>query len=115
MAPKPPSFGAPRRTRGAPLVRARLGGAIAREAGRCHPTRRRSDLPSLLVDPGHHQATPVVVPDVGPEVLHIGFPGGYSADRGAVVVVDLFGEVALDVVEDLAPLGDVERASLQAN
>src|SRR5262245_571872 len=69
----------------------------------------------LLVYPGDHQAAPVVMPDVRREVLHVGLPGRHGAHRRRVLVVDLLGPIALNVVDDLPPLADVECAPLQAN
>src|SRR4029453_9250431 len=70
-------------------------------------------LPRLLVQPGGHQAPAVVVADIGPEVLDVRHPRRHRAHRGAVGVVDLLGDEALDVVDDLAPFLLVERPPLE--
>src|SRR5512132_6443 len=69
--------------------------------------------PGLFVQPGGHHAPAVVVADIGPEVLHIGFPGRHRAHRGAEQDIGLLGHVALDVVDDVPALGDVEGAALE--
>src|SRR5262245_12071678 len=66
----------------------------------------------LLVEPGGHHAAAVVVTDVGPEVLHVRLPRGHRAHRRAEQEVGLLGDIALDVVDQLLALGDIERAPL---
>src|SRR6267142_4645692 len=65
------------------------------------------------VEPGDHQAPAVFVAFVGAEVLDVRLPGGDGAHRGPVEPQDILGDVALDVVNDLAALGDVEGAALE--
>src|SRR5437773_1746890 len=65
------------------------------------------------VEPGDHQAPAVVMAYVGAEVLDVRLPGGDGAHRRPVEPQDVLGDVALDVVNDLAALGDVEGAALE--
>src|SRR5206468_11416965 len=58
------------------------------------PIRR---LCRSAVEPGGHESPAVVVAEVRGEVFDVGFPGGDRQHRGVVVVVDLLGQVALDV------------------
>src|SRR5215510_12254775 len=64
-------------------------------------------------DPGDHEAPAVIMADVRAEVLYVGLPGRHRAHRGAIQRVYLRGDVALDVVDDLAALGHVEGPALQ--
>src|SRR5437899_2081021 len=64
------------------------------------------------VEPGRDQSPAVVEPEVRAVVLQRAVPDG-GVRRGAEChVVLLVGQVALKVVDDLAALGDVERAPL---
>src|SRR5262245_35675936 len=66
------------------------------------------------VEPRGHETPPVVVAEVRGKVSHVPLPGRDHARRGAVDVVDVLGQVALDIPDDVAPARHVERASLEA-
>src|SRR5467141_58920 len=80
-------------------------------------TRYRLSTPSPRprtspVEPCREEAAAVVVAEVRPVILQRAVPhrGIDLPDRGRVV--NLPGEIALDVVDDLAALGGIERAPL---
>src|SRR5215831_5436144 len=87
----------------APVMRATLSWSFT-------PLSPRRDS---AVEPGDHEAPAVIMADVRAEVLYVGLPGRHRAHRGAVQRVYLRGDVALDVVDDLAALGHVEGPALQ--
>src|SRR5215468_1424907 len=89
----------------APVMRATLPSSFTRV--------RPAAAPASAVEPGDHEAPAEVVADVGPEVLDVGLPRRDGADRGAVETEHVLRDVALDVVDDLAPLGHVEGAALE--
>src|SRR5689334_2091572 len=64
------------------------------------------------IQPGRHEPSAVVVAEVRGVVLQraVRHRGVHPADRGRVV--DLLREVALDLVDQLTPLGDVVRPTL---
>src|SRR2546428_6726779 len=64
------------------------------------------------VEPGCGQSSAVVVAEVGAVVLERAVPDGGVGGRRELHVVLLIRQVALDVVDQLAALGDVERAPL---
>src|SRR5438309_1896312 len=66
----------------------------------------------LAVEPGRRQAAAVVVAHVRSVVLERAFPDGDVHAGRHLHVVLLLGQVALDVVDQLAAPGDVERAPL---
>src|SRR5437879_2998766 len=66
----------------------------------------------LAVEPGRQQAAAVVVAHVRSVVLERAFPDGDVHAGRHLHVVLLLGQVALDVVDQLAPLGNVEGAPL---
>src|SRR5262249_56083886 len=69
---------------------------------------------SLLVEPGDHESAAVVEADVRAEVLHVRLPRRHRARRNPIAVIDLLGTVTLDVPDDVATLGDVDRPALEA-
>src|SRR6266545_1552399 len=88
-------------------------GIATRSRRRTYFFTKLDGLPRLLVQPSGHQATAVVVADIRPEVLHIRLPGRHRAHRGAEQDIGLLRHVALDVVDDVPALGDVEGAALE--
>src|SRR5689334_12862161 len=64
------------------------------------------------VEPGGRQPPSVVVAEIGSVVLEGAVPDGRIGLRDRGDVVHLLGQVALDLVNELAPLGDVERPAL---
>src|SRR6266404_7221116 len=73
---------------------------------------RRLSPATLPIQPGRQETPTVVVADVGGVVLQRALPDGDLHGRRHLDVVLLLGEVALDLVDDLAPLGDVLSAAL---
>src|SRR5688572_26636119 len=64
------------------------------------------------VQPGCHEPPAVIVADVGGVVLDRGVPDADVNTRRQLHVVLLLRQVALQVVDDLAALGGVERPAL---
>src|SRR6185503_13073802 len=84
-------------------------------AGRAAPSGRRpgpAAAPALAVQPRGHQPPAVVVADVRSVVLERGVPDRdvHAGVRRDVVL--LLGQVALDLVDDLAPLDGIGRPAL---
>src|SRR5436853_7140271 len=69
-------------------------------------------VPPSTVEPGGGQAAADVVAEVRAIVLQRAVPHGGGQPGGEGDIVLLPGEVALDLVDHLAPLADVERAPL---
>src|SRR5687767_12936507 len=67
----------------------------------------------LLVDPGGHHPAAVIEAVVRHVVLDVRLPRRDDLGRGVRSEVRVLREVALDVVDDLLALGDIERAALQ--
>src|SRR5262249_2851136 len=59
------------------------------------------------IKPRRQEAAAPVVAEIGPVILHGGVPHPDVHAGGRVHVILLLGRVALDLVEDLAPLGHV--------
>src|SRR5262245_45569341 len=82
-----------------------------------HVTMRHPPAPPpgpnpSAVEPGGGEATAVVVAQVRPVVLERWVPDRDVGTRGYLNVVLLLGEVALDLVDDLAPALGISRAAL---
>src|SRR2546422_10770208 len=76
---------------------------------------RRSTAPAPVAsafEPGGHQPAAVVVAEARRVVLQRALPDADVHARGHLHVVLLLGQMALDVEDDLAPLGEVDRPSL---
>src|SRR5262245_55113736 len=73
----------------------------------------RATSPTSASEPGGHEPAAIVIAQVGRKVPHVGFPRRDDATRRPVEVVDLLGEIALDVPNDLPSLRGVERPALQ--
>src|SRR5262245_23144542 len=78
------------------------------------PTTVRWNL--LAVEPGRPQSPAVVVPEVGREVLDVRLPRADHPRRGTdQEIVRFLRAMPLDVVQDLAAPGDIERPALPAD
>src|SRR5688572_16622991 len=80
--------------------------------GTASASRRSTYWRMLLVDPGEHQPRSQPEAVVVLHALHARRVGDVLGRRGQVDVVGLVGQVALDVVHDGQPLGDVHLAAL---
>src|SRR5678815_2501782 len=74
--------------------------------------RRERPGDTLAVEPCSHEAAAVIVAEIGAVVLQGAVPDRDVDSRGELHVVLLLGQIALQVVDDLAPLRHVEDAPL---
>src|SRR5580765_1658010 len=68
---------------------------------------RLAAIVRLAVEPGGHEAAAVVVAEIRPVVFQGAVPDRHVNPRGELDVVLLLGQMALQVVDDLAPLRHV--------
>src|SRR5207244_59159 len=86
---------------------------VARPSGSGSALAGETRVTASAVEPGGHEPPAVVVAEIRPEVPDVPLPRRDRDRRGAVQVIDLLGEVTLDVPEDRPPPADVEGPALE--